>query len=647
MHWLLAFLLLPFEDHKHFSKTFGEERNYRLLLPASYAAHPERRYPVIYYFHGHSDRYTVEKYDNGKDTVPKMAEFAAKNDAIVVSVDGYVARDYTGFYGGTPWDVRLEGGDYDFGAYFHELVAHIDSAYRTIPTRRHRATSGLSMGGFMSLWLSARYPHLIGSASSFNPGPEFYAGDKGRRVLWRPKDHTANHEHTMIRLIRASGDYISQYHEETHDAYARAAVDFEFRQDEYHRHWATSIGETFAFHMRAFANPSLGNVPEVFSHANPYRDFTVWDNAVHIEGGEPALVSLEEVRQGGLRIRTRRWAPDGPPAAVRVRVRTAALYKAGAPYEISDHSLRDGKCSRRTVTAGADGRLAFEVDGSGHQLGINGPGTGAQPPVLLPLTGKDWLAIRPDTDVTLPLRIHNPRAAAMAEVRAELTSDYPTVRVSKGRASIAKIDPGAAVDVANTIRLTSGDGELAPTRLKLRVVYDGWYSVEMPVDVLAAPSVLPAPAEVKIFDGRKETLPVFRQRGNQGGGEAVPREIAEGKGNGDGRIDPGEEVTVWVRIPQGLDPFDKNTWHRAKLRTEAPWVEEVADIQEAKQREWTGAQERTSAMRVAKGAPSDAKLLLEAESWSFHWTPDVRYGPELLYQAFQRHRRHLYEWALR
>ena len=31
-----------------------------------------RRYPVIYYFHGHSDRYTVEKYDNGTDTIPKM-----------------------------------------------------------------------------------------------------------------------------------------------------------------------------------------------------------------------------------------------------------------------------------------------------------------------------------------------------------------------------------------------------------------------------------------------------------------------------------------------------------------------------------------------------------------------------------------------
>ena len=44
----------------------------------------------------------------------------------------------------------------------------------------------------MSLYLSARYPDLIGSASAFNPGPEFYAGEKGRRLLWRPKDHVGN-----------------------------------------------------------------------------------------------------------------------------------------------------------------------------------------------------------------------------------------------------------------------------------------------------------------------------------------------------------------------------------------------------------------------------------------------------------------------
>ena len=156
----------PFFDRTHQSQVFGEPRTYRIFLPSDYDG-SKQTYPVIYYFHGHSDRYTLERYDEGKDTVPKIAAFVAAHPVIVVAVDGYVARDYTGFYGGSPWDIREEGGEYDFGAYFRELVAHIDGAYRTLTSRRARAISGLSMGGFMSLYLSARYPDLIGSASSF------------------------------------------------------------------------------------------------------------------------------------------------------------------------------------------------------------------------------------------------------------------------------------------------------------------------------------------------------------------------------------------------------------------------------------------------------------------------------------------------
>ncbi len=309
--------------------------------------HPARRYPVIYYFHGHSDRYTLEKYDNGQDTVPKIAAFVAAHDCIVVAADGYVARDYTGFYGGAPYDVMRGGGEFDYGEYFLELTRHIDATYRTLTGRRYRATSGLSMGGYMSLYLSARYPDLIGSASAFNPGPEFYSGEPGRRSLWRPKDHVMSHQHTMIRLIRASGDYISQYHEETRAAYAATPeVDFEFRQDEYHRHWATSIGETFEFHMRAFANPLLDVTPQQWSYTSAFRSFEVRGYRVSAPVEGPALTLLEHVTTGGFRVRTRRWAPDGPPASCeQLTAVTAPLYRPGAVYKVLDYSF-----ARRSAT---------------------------------------------------------------------------------------------------------------------------------------------------------------------------------------------------------------------------------------------------------------------------------------------------------
>jgi pimeloyl-ACP methyl ester carboxylesterase len=641
----------PYLDRRHDSRVFGEQRNYRIFLPPGYEA-SSRRYPVIYYFHGHSDRYTLEKYDNGQDTVPKIAAFVAAHQVIVVAPDGYVARDYTGFYGGTPFDVLRPGGDFDYGLYFQELVRHIDSTYRTLGTRRYRATSGLSMGGFMSLYLSARFPELIGSASAFNPGPEFYVGERGRRSLWRPKDHVLNHEHTMIRLVRASGDYISQYHEETRAAYASTpTVDFEFRQDEYHRHWATSIGETFEFHMRAFSNPVLDVTPASWNYSSAYQQFEAWGYRVRSDIGGPAILLLEHVSQSGFRLRTRRWAPDGPPAACSsVEITTAPVYHPGAAFRLVDYSLESGASTVRDVTADAEGRLRIQSDCAGHEFGVTGPGAGSEPPILLPVTRSDYVRPAPGVPVHLPIRILNARTTPMRKVRLALTSAYPTVEILHGETVVNEIAPGAVADLSSEleVRFTAGDSDFARTRLDLDLG-GGGDNVRTSFDVLVQPDHLGPPLAVQILDGRSATFNVFRQAGNQGGGASIERTVTEGRGNGNGVLEPGEEATIWVRLRQGLDPFDKNNWYRAKVYSASPWLTEVGDIQEDKQREWTSAQNRTSLVRLSPSVPAGVRipLILDCESWSFTFTPDVRYGVEPLYQAFQLHRHYLFllEWT--
>ncbi len=637
----------PFFDRFHHSAVFGEERNYRIFLPADYGT-SNRNYPVIYYFHGHSDRYTLERYDNGRDTVPRIAAFVAENPVIVVSVDGYVARDYTGFYGGSPWDVRKEGGQFDFGEYFLELVNHIDGNYRTLTDRRHRATCGLSMGGFMSLYLSARYPDLVGSASAFNPGPEFYVGEPGRRILWRPKDHVSSHRQSRVRLVRASGDFISQYHEETRDAYSRDhAVDFEYRRDEFHRHAATSIEETFRFHMTAFSESWLDNVPELWSYCSAYRSFQAWGLSAEVAAAGPAFTYLENVRQSGMRIRTRRWAPDGPPADVSISVTTAPLYRPDQDYTLTDLALSDNHVTSLQVRSDHQGRIHFQVDGSGHQVSLSGPGTGAEPPVVLP--GKEPLVrAQAGTAVTLALPVYNPRTTVMDRVEGELTSEYPTVEILTPRFAVDSLGAATTIRPELRARFTAGEGYLERARLHLKLIYDGWYETAIDYDVMVVPEDVPAPLKFEILDGRSITFNVFHQKGNQGGGSAIERPVTEGRGNGNGRLEPGEQATVWVQIQQGLDPFDKNNWYRCKALSDSPWITVAADIEEQKQLEWTGAQERTSLIEMSADAPSGTRirLLLDNESWTFYYTPDVRYGSEPLYQAFQFHKRHLHRLEL-
>lgn len=75
-------------------------------------------------------------------------------------------------------------------------------------------------------------------------------------------------------------------------------------------------------------------------------------------------------------------------------------------------------------------------------------------------------------------------------------------------------------------------------------------------------------------------------------------------------------------------------------------IDEIRDIQEQKQMEWTGAQNRSSVVKRRAEARGAIPVWLEIESWSYTFTPDVRYGAEPLYQAFQLHRPHLFRVTL-
>lgn len=353
-----------------------------------------------------------------------------------------------------------------------------------------------------------------------------------------------------------------------------------------------------------------------------------------------------------------RTARDHTPLGARrasvehaaIRITTAPVYAPGQVYKLLDHHLSASTAQVREVTAGAGGRISFTLDGQGHQISFAGPGTGAGAPVLLPLTSADRLRLPAGKQVHLPVRIYNPRAEPVVHVGVALSSDYPTVKLLSQAVTIPRIEAGGVADLTPqlAVEFTAGSGYFAPTLLVLKLTYDGWHEKSENIDLLVTPDRLPAPAAYQILDGRTVTVPVFRQKGNQGGGGSIPRTVHEGQGNGNGKLEPGEEATIWVQLEQGLDPFDKGNWYRAKVYTDSPWITEPARFEEQKQLEWTGAKELTSVIRLAPDTPpgTEIPLLLDNESWSFTYTPDVRYGKEVLYQAFELHEHYLHQLKL-
>jgi hypothetical protein len=81
-------------DSVHYSQVFGEPRNYRIFLPPGYSNAPGKRYPVIYFMHGWSQRSfgdggqeyaQFDKEDDNKGD--NIANFVSSNDVIVVKSD--------------------------------------------------------------------------------------------------------------------------------------------------------------------------------------------------------------------------------------------------------------------------------------------------------------------------------------------------------------------------------------------------------------------------------------------------------------------------------------------------------------------------------------------------------------------------------
>src|SRR5436190_2938680 len=319
-------------DQTHKSQVFNETRYYRIFLPPDYAT-SGKRYPVIYWFHGWSERYNKpvarepeRNYDQGEAGVYKgdtIGRFVGNHDVIVVKWDGYNPRT-PGETHQRPYNISPVETDRQFPLYFPDLVAYIDAHYRTLADREHRATAGLSMGGFMSFWVAGKYPHLVGSSSNFMGSSEFFVGPKGFPVEYRHDEMHNNYDGVRTRLVMGTRDFIRFYHARMNAIwnYTRPFHETEeFDAD----HGTPHMGETLAFHMRAFANPLPR--PEVWSHIDVYPSFPIWGWEVASDRTQPGLTVLEDVSRRGFRSSVREWMPAGRRLpSVKLRITSDRLY---------------------------------------------------------------------------------------------------------------------------------------------------------------------------------------------------------------------------------------------------------------------------------------------------------------------------------
>jgi S-formylglutathione hydrolase FrmB len=150
------------------------ERMLPIYLPPGYDDNPTKRYPVIYILAGHggSGPWTLNVVPWGEsysERIDRLIRTGAMGPAIFVLPDCFT------IFGGAQYINTSALGPYE--DYLNdELMPYVDSHYRTLPVREHRAITGKSSGAYGAIVQTMRHPELYSAVASHSSDIYFEFG---------------------------------------------------------------------------------------------------------------------------------------------------------------------------------------------------------------------------------------------------------------------------------------------------------------------------------------------------------------------------------------------------------------------------------------------------------------------------------------
>lgn len=159
------------------------DRDVFIYLPPSYATNRNQRYPVVYLLHGYG--LTAERwmpFGRIAENADKDIAAGTMKEMILVNPDAFTK------YNGSMYSASPTTGDWE-AFIADDLVAYVDSHYRTMADRLSRGLGGHSMGGYGTIRIGMKRPDVfsamyIMSACCLmnNPGAARGAGTRGDAV---------------------------------------------------------------------------------------------------------------------------------------------------------------------------------------------------------------------------------------------------------------------------------------------------------------------------------------------------------------------------------------------------------------------------------------------------------------------------------
>lgn len=555
------------EDHAHFSKVFGRDKPYRIFLPEDYKT-SQKRYPVIYYFHGNTGNHELK--------IEGAGQLVKDNSVILVAWNGRsVESDFRPYNIGNHSNINYQ---VQFKDYFPELVSHIDSVYRTLVNRSNRAVFGHSMGGIMSFFIAGKYPDMIGTAFNSKGSPEFFIGS--------PDNHSLYHVRHMfknlygIRLKFATSKECELYYlnnEVILGALRETGLDFSWQEYEgSHTLTPVQFKDAFNFVVKSFKNPLAD--PRRWHHSDLYPNFDIWGYKVRSNLDKRGFIELKGVTKGGIGIGTKGWEPDGRIIpGVRINLNTPAIYLPETDYSLLDYNETKDVKSISPVTSDAKGSISFSVNHENHQIGIFRKMDPAEITYVAHRVNGKGVFLDHKKECQLDIRLLNRGGSDAKGIKVSINTSTEGVSIS---------NPTIELD-----RLASGDIT--------------WLPVSFKVTAANHPTIDGSPFRIRfdltITDNNKHTwndefdapvyydVPEFTKIGIDDGDSEI-----FGSGNGNNMAEPGETLMIY-EISNGS--------HRLRLYYDDPYIDSERLYDEIQPDKWGDGYSLSSLIHISKDCP--------------------------------------------
>ncbi len=164
------------------SLSLGKDRRINIYTPPGYES-SNKEYPVLYLLHGYGgDEDEWVSFGRATQILDNLISQGKARPMLVVMPNGHTAMEAApgessmGFYkpGREKDRADIPGA---FEANFDEIIDFVESNYRVVPDKAHRAIAGLSMGGGHAINISRTYENTFDHVGVFSSAHRIMRND--------------------------------------------------------------------------------------------------------------------------------------------------------------------------------------------------------------------------------------------------------------------------------------------------------------------------------------------------------------------------------------------------------------------------------------------------------------------------------------